>query len=96
MAADANLLRQHADGVLSANHAPLMQIKGELHANDLSVDGTPLHPLGSFWPGETMRLDIQGFPSLADGVYECRLMQMSGDQSDKVSLIFDAMEDPMA
>lgn len=95
-AADANLLRQHADGVLSANHAPLMQIKGELHANDLSADGTPLHPLGSFWPGETMRLDIQGFPSLEDGVYECRLMQMSGDQSDKVSLIFDAMEDPMA
>ena len=95
-AADANLLRQHADGVLAANHAPLMQIKGELHANDVSVDGTPLHPLGSFWPGETMRLDIQGFPSLSDGVYECRLMQMSGDQSDKVSLIFDAMEDPMA
>lgn len=95
-AADANLLRQHVDGVLAANHAPLMQIKGELHANDVSVDGTPLHPLGSFWPGETMRLDIQGFPSLSDGVYECRLMQMSGDQSDKVSLIFDAMEDPMA
>lgn len=95
-AADANLLRQHADGVLAANHAPLMQIKGELHANDVSVDGTPLHPLGSFWPGETIRLDIQGFPSLSDGVYECRLMQMSGDQSDKVSLIFDAMEDPMA
>ena len=95
-AADANLLRQHADGVLSANHAPLMQIKGELHANDMSADGTPLHPLGSFWPGETMRLDIQGFPSLADGVYECRLMQMSGDLTDKVSLIFDAMDDPMA
>ncbi|MEO5513112.1 hypothetical protein ABJC06_06075, partial [Bifidobacterium adolescentis] len=95
-ASDANLLRQHVDGVLAANHAPLMQIKGELHANDVSVDGTPLHPLGSFWPGETMRLDIQGFPSLSDGVYECRLMQMSGDQSDKVSLIFDAMEDPMA
>ena len=43
-----------------------------------------------------MRLDIQGFPTLADGVYECRLMQMSGDQTDKVSLIFDAMDDPMA
>ena len=43
-----------------------------------------------------MELDISGFPSLTDGLYECRLMQMSGDETDKVSLIFDAMEDPMA
>ena len=95
-AADVTLLRRHADGILNANRRPLMQIKGELHANDADTNGTPLHPLGSFWPGETMKLDVQGFPSLSDGVYECRLMQMSGDQSDKVSLTFDAMEDPMA
>lgn len=95
-AADVTLLRRHADGILNANRRPLMQIKGELHANDADTNGTPLHPLGSFWPGETMKLDVQGFPSLSDGVYECRLMQISGDQSDKVSLTFDAMEDPMA
>lgn len=92
----ADLLKQHTDGVLNANSRPLVQFKGELHANDADANGTPLHPLGSFWPGEIMELDISGFPSLTDGLYECRLMQMSGDETDKVSLIFDAMEDPMA
>jgi hypothetical protein len=89
-----DLLRAHAAGMLAANRSPVMQIKGSIHANDANQDGTPLHPLGSMWPGETVEIALDGFPSLPDGVYRSRLMRMEGDETDRVDLTFDVMADP--
>lgn len=91
---DRSLLERHADATLAANRRPIMQIKGEIHVDDVDASGLPIHPMGSFWPGELFSLDVDGFPSLPDGTYECRLMRMDGDETDKVTLTFDVTEDP--
>lgn len=93
-AEEIGLLRSGATAVLHANRQPLMQVKGEINAFDESA-GIPLHPLGSFWPGEMFDVSIQGFPDVPDGVYGMRLMQMSGDETGKVELTFDIMSDPV-
>lgn len=93
-AEEIGLLRSGATAVLHANREPLMQVKGEINAFDESA-GIPLHPLGSFWPGEMFDVSIQGFPDVPDGVYAMRLMQMSGDETGKVELTFDIMADPV-
>lgn len=88
------MLRSGTTAVLHANSRPLMQVKGEINAFDVS-GGMPLHALGSFWPGEMFDVSIQGFPDLPDGVYSMRLMQMSGDETGKVELTFDITTDPV-
>lgn len=93
-AEEIGLLRSGATAVLHANREPLMQVKGEINAFDESA-GVPLHPLGSFWPGEMFDVSIQGFPDVPDGVYSMRLMQMSGDETGKVELTFDITTDPV-
>ena len=77
-----------------ANRRPLCQLSGEMNANDVDANGLPLHPLGSFWPGETFDVAIDGFPDWPDGVTTMRLMQMSGDQTGKVTLKFDPIAEP--
>jgi hypothetical protein len=44
--------------------------------------------MGSMWPGETVELAIDGFPTLPDGVYVQRLMSMRGDEGSTVTLKF--------
>lgn len=90
-----DLLKSHADGMLAANRRPLMQLKGRINADDVDASGMFLHPLGSFWPGEVVEVALDGFPGLPDGVYRTRLMQMSGDETANVDLVFDVMEDPI-
>ena len=74
----------------------------EINAVQRAIDsvcdamGLPLHPLGSFWPGEMFDIAIDGFPDLPDGVYPMRLMQMSGDETGKVTVKFDPVGDPTA
>lgn len=87
-------LQSSTIAMLQANSIPLMQIKGEIDAYQ-TVEGVPIHPLGSFWPGETCILHIRDFPDLPDGDYAARLMQMSGNQTGRVQLIFDVMADPI-
>lgn len=91
----AGLLESKAKALLEANHRPLMQISGSINVNELRADGLPQHPLGGFWPGEQFYLDITGHPTLPDGRYVTRLMEMSGDASTRVQLKFDVMEAPL-
>lgn len=87
-------LHAAAAGRLKANARPVVQFTGTLHADDTDSAGNLLHPLGSFWPGEMFHVAVEGFPDWPDGVYNLRLMEMSGDQSDKVSLKFDPIVVP--
>ena len=80
------VLKGHTDAMLDANKRPLMQIKGEINANDAAI------PLGQIWPGQVVELAIDGFPTLADGVYTTRLMQMTGSESATIELTFDVMQ----
>lgn len=83
------LLKATADGHLDSLKTPYMQISGEFHANDAN---TPR--LGLLWPGEVAELSLQGYPDLPDGVYTLRIMNMSGDETDLVKVIFDVMPNP--
>ncbi len=94
-AKDLNQLESSTRARLEANKRPLMQMSGEIDVRDVDASGTPLHPLGSFWPGELFDVSVDGYPDLPDGVYRQRLMQMSGDETGKVKLLFDICEDPV-
>lgn len=76
-----------AEAYLEAYKTPLCQVSLTASAHDL--------PLGDIWPGETVIVPIDDFPTLPSGDYEMRLMEMSGDETDQVELLFDVMEDPV-
>ena len=90
---DLAVLKAHAAGVLAANDRPLMQITASVHAADIDRGGAQSFPIGDIWPGERVNLDIRDYPPLPDGVYRTRLMRMSGDNTNKIQLVFDVMED---
>ena len=83
-------LAGRADAALACNRLPLMQISGEVDFRDPRVP-----PPGSIWPGEPVEIAVEGFPTLPDGVYRCRLMEMRGSQSARATLTFDVTQDPI-
>lgn len=93
---DVQVLASFARGQLNANRNPLMQFKGKVYANDTDASGRALHAPGSFWPGEPFTIGLDSFPTLPDGNYSTRLMQVTGDETDRMTLTFDIMTDPMA
>lgn len=85
-----SVLVDHADARLESNNRPMMQISGDIDFNDERVPSP-----GSIWPGEMVDLAINGFPTLPDGVYRCRIMKISGNQGSVANVKFDVMEDPV-
>ena len=83
----AQLVAQHAAAGLSR---PRCQLRGTVSASDAAHSVRP----GLAWPGEPVRVIVDGYPSLPDGLYDLRLMEMSGTLGDSVSLTFDVMDDP--
>ena len=75
-----------AEAELEAAAVPLCQVSLEVSAYDIR--------LGQMWPGDLCRVPIDDFPTLPDDVYEMRIMEMSGDETDRVEITFDVMEDP--
>lgn len=84
------LVRQHTDEELALMCRTVCQIQGEVHAADPS---NPVKP-GLVWPGQLVEISIEDFPSLPDGIYSLRLMEMSGDLTDTVTLTFDPIDNP--
>lgn len=82
---DATRLMAKATTYLKTHRAPLAQWTGVVHAGDVV-------PLGQFWPGEVTILHVADYPSIPDGTYRLRLMEMSGDHTDAVTLKWDTME----
>lgn len=84
-----NLLKTHAEARLRAERNPLAQVEGDIWLGDPSTPS-----LSDFWVGQLVDLDIRDHPGLPDGVYRLRLMEMSGNATDQVHLVFDPMIDP--
>ena len=76
------LLGEHSDAELEASSRPQMQVSFEMDMNDPTVP-----TVGSIWPGELVDLYLEGFPTLPDGTYRLRVMEMSGDDTSRVSVI---------
>lgn len=76
------LLTAHSDAELSSSDELLMQVSFDIDFNDPNVP-----PPGSIWPGEMIDLWVEGFPSLPDGRYSMRLMEMSGNDSSTATLM---------
>jgi hypothetical protein len=93
-AATLQNLKPKVQAVLNANKRTTMQLTSSIDVNDTDASGRPLHPLGSFWPGQVCELSVTGHRTLPDGTYATRLMEMSGDQSSKVAVKFDVMDAP--
>lgn len=76
------LLSQHAQAQLESGDVPQMQVRFDMDLNDATVP-----PVGSIWPGELVDLYVEGFPTLPDGTYTLRVMEMSGNDTSTVSVI---------
>ena len=83
------LLEGHARGRLRADWWPLCQVTCIVDLADPQVPR-----IGEVWPGDAMTLAVEGFPTIPDGEYHVRLMEMSGDLGTLVTLKFDPMRDP--
>lgn len=84
------LLEKHADAELGAYSVPLFQVTGYVDFADPDVPAP-----GTIWPGEAADVSISGFPTLPDGTYRLRLMEMSGDESTRAKLVFRAEPNPV-
>lgn len=89
-AEDGALLAAHADGRLAADSRPMAQLTCEINLGDADAPRP-----GDLWPGDVVNVRFQGFPTVPDGDYALRLMQMSGDLGMSVRLKFDPFIDPM-
>ena len=92
--ADTNLTARSVgpvyDGMLAQKARPIMQLSGTMTPG---VMGAPR--MGTIWPGEVVDVDMHDFPGVPDGTYPMRIMQMSGDASKQVKLLFDIYEDTL-
>ena len=86
----AALVRSHTEEALERQRMPLCQISCKVQAAD---PANPVVP-GRVWPGQRVDLVVEGFPSLPDGVYALRLMEMAGNLGGEVTLTFDPIDDP--
>lgn len=83
-ATNIDLLLKAADNALTSRLTPIMQIQADYYCDD---ENTP--DMGDMWPGELVQLHLTDYPTLPNGVYTLRVMQMKGDSSSKISLLFD-------
>ncbi len=84
-----SLLKRDALGRLEARKRPLMQFSGEFDEND---PNTPR--VGLIHSGEPCIIDLQGYPDIPDGLYKTRIMELSGDETSRVKVLFDVLPAP--
>lgn len=87
-----SLLKRSVTALMKSNRLPCIQLSGTVHVDDVDSSGRVLHPLPRLWPGSMCYLDMSGYRWLPDGRYQLRLMELSGDQSDKVKVTFDVVQ----
>lgn len=83
------LLTRDANARLDSLKTPVMQFTGEFDEND------SMSPrVGLIHPGEPCVIDMQGYPDIPDGLYKTRIMELSGDESSRVKVVFDVIPAP--
>jgi hypothetical protein len=83
-----SILTQHANGRLAAGDTARFQLSGKWNAGDTNAPKP-----GMIWPGQTVMVQLSGHPTVPDGDYLMRIMEMSGDQSQSIDVTFDTMTD---
>lgn len=76
---DVGIVRAHGYSNLVVNSNALQEV--EMHVR---ADGT--NKLGTFWPGDLVQVNVNGFVTLKDGLHNMRLLAMSGGNSQDVML----------
>lgn len=76
---DLGVITSHANSNLNTNKGILREI-----SFDVRADG--INRLGTFWPGDLVRIYTKGWVTLEDGEHDCRLLTMSGNSSQNVKL----------
>lgn len=72
-------LQSHANANLVQNSKKLVEIQ-------LSVRADGEHRLGSFWPGNRVKLVIKGWRSLPDGTHDLRLLNINGSDNNVIKM----------
>lgn len=73
--------------VLTAQaNSKLNMNKGMLREISFKVRADGFNRLGTFWPGDLVRIYTKGWVTLSDGAHDCRLLTMTGDSSQIVNL----------
>ena len=88
--ASLSVLQSHARGRLAAMADPICQVEGDIWLDDPNTPG-----FSEMWAGQRVDVQVRDHPGLADGTYEMRLMEMGGDATPKVHLVFDPIIDPL-
>ena len=83
-------LKSHTDATLKVLKNPAIQIKLDTWFTGEYATVKP----GQIWPGDRVYLRTYGHPALPDGIYDLRIMEMSGDLTSKITLTFDPIWDP--
>lgn len=89
-------LETDADALTSARGAlsplPLAQWAMTVSA-DTSSDGviSTNGGLGHIWPGDVLRFRSTGFPTLPDGLYQSRILEVSGTEGKAVDVLLDTV-----
>lgn len=74
------VVNEHGKSKLALNASMKQQLQMTVRADD------SVNFLGTFWPGDLVKLNVTGWLSLPDGVTEYRLLNMNGDGSANVKL----------
>lgn len=67
-------------------NSKLKMNKGLLREISFKVRADGFNRLGTYWPGDLVRMYTKGWETLDDGIHDCRLLTMSGDSSQNVLL----------
>lgn len=71
-----------ASTYLAIDSKPRRVISGTIRAN------SEIHPLGTYWPGDTVTIVTAGWRSFPNGIIKAKIDSMSGDSSMNISVSF--------
>lgn len=74
-----SVVKAHGNGNLEANLDMLRELT-------LTVRADGVNPLGTYWPGDLVKIVTKGWLTLEDGVHNCRLLTMTGALNQDVRL----------
>lgn len=68
--------------LLNLDSKPRRTLSGTIRAN------SEVHPLGTYWPGDIVKLVVKGWYAFPEGIINARIDSISGDSSMNISVSF--------